>query len=113
MSIGTGLAASLGVAAETTFGTYVAPTRFYEFNSESLAKVKNFVQGGGLGKIKEVFVGIGTTSKPCDLPEETPKGEIEWDRWLGQTPQRPYNSRLAHAGELDGSTHRHEPEDDG
>lgn len=48
MSIGSGLSASLGVAAETTYGTYVAPSRFYEFNSETLAKVKNTVQGGGL-----------------------------------------------------------------
>jgi predicted dehydrogenase len=63
-------------------------------------KVVQFIQAGGLGKIKEVFVGIGTTSKPCDLPEEKPAGEIEWDRWLGQTPQRPYNKVLAHAGEL-------------
>lgn len=48
MSIGAGLAASLGVAAESVFGTYVAPTRFYEFNSETLAKVKTTAQGGGL-----------------------------------------------------------------
>lgn len=48
MAIGTGLAASLGVAAESTYGTYVAPTRFYEFNKQDVKKVKNTVQGGGL-----------------------------------------------------------------
>lgn len=34
--IGTGLAAQLGVAEEVTYGTFVPPTRFYEFNSQSL-----------------------------------------------------------------------------
>jgi Phage tail tube protein len=48
VAIGSGLAASIGVAPEVTFGTYVAPTRFHEFTSETLGKSKNTVQGGGL-----------------------------------------------------------------
>ena len=48
MAIGSGLAASLGVAPETTFGTYVAPARWYEFSTESLTKTKNVVQFDGL-----------------------------------------------------------------
>lgn len=34
--VGTGLDAVLGVAEETTYGTFVAPTRWYEFNNQSL-----------------------------------------------------------------------------
>src|SRR5438045_18478 len=50
-----------------------------------------YIQNGRIGKIKEVWVGVGATSKPCDLPtEETPKG-LEWDMWLGQAPERGYN----------------------
>lgn len=48
MAIGSGLGASLGVAAESTYGTYVAPTRFLEIQSESLVETKNAIQGGGL-----------------------------------------------------------------
>ena len=48
MAIGSGLAAQIGFAAESTYGTYVAPTRFLEFNKADLKKVKNTVQGGGL-----------------------------------------------------------------
>lgn len=48
MSIGSGLAAQLGVAAETVYGTYVAPSRFFEFSKESLKMNKRTVQGGGL-----------------------------------------------------------------
>lgn len=36
MSIRSGVAAQLGVAAETTWGTYQTPTRFFEFNNENL-----------------------------------------------------------------------------
>jgi predicted dehydrogenase len=53
-----------------------------------------YVRNGRIGKLKEVLVGIGVTSKPCDLPgEPTPEG-IDWDRWLGQAPQRDYNDVL-------------------
>lgn len=48
MAIGSGLAGSLGVAAETTYGTYAAPSRFLEFDKVDLKKVKNVQQGGGL-----------------------------------------------------------------
>lgn len=48
MTIGSGLAASIGFAEESTYGTYVAPTRFLEFEKEDLKKTKTTMQGGGL-----------------------------------------------------------------
>lgn len=48
MSIGSGLAASVGIAAEGAYGTYTAPTRFFPFTKHDLKKVKNTVQGMGL-----------------------------------------------------------------
>lgn len=66
-------------------------------------EVCDYIRNGKLGKIKEVKVAIGGThSNPCDLPEEKPASEIDWNQWLGQAPQRPYHSRLAHAGEMPG-----------
>lgn len=54
----------------------------------------NYIRDGKIGKIKEVWVGVGKTSKPCDLPtEETPEG-IDFDQWLGQAPERGYNDVL-------------------
>ena len=41
MAVGSGIGASIGVAAETTFGTYVAPTRFFEARSFNVKKVQN------------------------------------------------------------------------
>lgn len=57
MSIGTGLASSIGLAAETTYGTYAAPTRFLEFNKEDLKKVKTTIQGGGLASGRMLALG--------------------------------------------------------
>ncbi len=57
-----------------------------------------YIRNGRLGKIKEVLVGVGATSKWCDLPAEQPSAGIDWDQWLGQAPQRPYNEILCRRG---------------
>lgn len=41
MAVGSGIGASFGVAAETTYGTYVAPARFFEARSFNVKKVQN------------------------------------------------------------------------
>lgn len=48
MAIGSGLGAQLGIAAETTYGTYVAPTKFVEFTKESLQLKKVTAQSAGI-----------------------------------------------------------------
>lgn len=50
------------------------------------------VASGRFGEIKEIFVGVGREAIPCYLPaEEIPEG-FDWDRWLGQAPEAPYNA---------------------
>lgn len=48
MAIGSGLGLTFGGAAETTYGTYQAPARWWEVNTESLEKRKAILQGMGL-----------------------------------------------------------------
>jgi len=48
MGIGSGLGASLGWAAEPAYGTYTAPTRWYEFDKESLVYTPKRIDGKGL-----------------------------------------------------------------
>ena len=48
MGIGSGLGAQIGIAAETTYGTYVAPTKFPEFTKESLVLKKTTAQSSGI-----------------------------------------------------------------
>jgi len=56
------------------------------------------VRSGRLGKLKQVTVGVGGPSKPCDLPEEKLEPGLDWDRWLGPAPKRPYHSVLSPRG---------------
>jgi Phage tail tube protein len=48
MAIGSGLGAQLGIAAESTYGTYVAPTKFIEFTKESVVLRKQTAQSAGI-----------------------------------------------------------------
>ena len=48
MAVGAGLAAQIGIVTESTNGTQAVPTRFFEFNNETMAMGKNVVQGAGL-----------------------------------------------------------------
>lgn len=48
MTYGAGVSASLGFAAETTYGTVATPSRFLEFNSESMDFKKKIAQSLGL-----------------------------------------------------------------
>ncbi len=63
-------------------------------SSGPFRRAVELIRDGRIGKVTAVNVGIGITSKPCDLPTEaTPEG-INWDMWLGQAPQRGYNDVL-------------------
>jgi predicted dehydrogenase len=62
------------------------------------------VRSGRIGKVKEVYVDVGSPSKPCDLPGEAVEPGLDWDRWLGPAPQRPYNAVLSPRG-----VHQHFP----
>lgn len=48
MAIGSGLGAQIGIAAESTYGTYVAPTHFPEFTKESVVLKKTTAQSSGI-----------------------------------------------------------------
>ncbi len=67
-------------------------------------KAVQYVRAGRIGKIKSITVGVGGPSKPCDLPEEAMEPGLQWDRWIGPSPMRPYNSALSPRG-----VHNHFP----
>ena len=74
-------------------------------SSSEFHKACELVRNGKLGKIKTVIVGVGPSSKWCDLPEEPMEPGLDWDRWLGPAPLRPYNSVLSPRG-----VHKHFPD---
>ncbi len=56
------------------------------------------VQNGRIGDIKQVLVSVGGPPKPCDLREEEMEPGLDWRRWLGPAPMRPYSSVLSPRG---------------
>lgn len=48
MTLRSGLASQIGFIAEVTYGTYIAPTRFLEFEDESLKLDVQHIEGKGL-----------------------------------------------------------------
>ncbi|HWE38716.1 MAG TPA: Gfo/Idh/MocA family oxidoreductase [Isosphaeraceae bacterium] len=67
-------------------------------------KACEYVRSGRIGKVQVVHVGVGGPSHPCDLPGEPLEPGLDWDRWLGPAPDRPYNSVLSPRG-----VHNHFP----
>jgi predicted dehydrogenase len=56
------------------------------------------VQAGRIGKVKIVYVPFPGTSGPVNLPGEPVPEGLDWDRWLGPAPWRPFNSRFHEYG---------------
>ncbi len=56
-----------------------------------------FVRAGRVGKLQEILVGIPEPNHPGEpIPDSDPPGELDYDRWLGPAPLRPYNRQRVH-----------------
>jgi len=56
------------------------------------------VREGVLGKIERVYIHFPGTSSEVDLPAEPVPDGLDWNRWLGPAPWRPYNTRFHYYG---------------
>ena len=55
------------------------------------------VRSGKIGKVQTVLVGIPAVNwPPPPVPDSAPPAELDYDRWLGPAPQRPYNAKRVH-----------------
>ncbi|MBI4586463.1 MAG: Gfo/Idh/MocA family oxidoreductase [Planctomycetes bacterium] len=52
------------------------------------------VRSGRIGKVERVLVGVWGTSSPCHLPAEDPPTGLDWNRWIGPAPWRPYHHEI-------------------
>lgn len=51
-----------------------------------------------IGDIQKIECGFGDPAIPCDLPGEEMEPGLDWNRWLGPAPERPYSSVLSPRG---------------
>ncbi len=63
-----------------------------------------YIKAGAMGKIKHVYLcsnrvsGMGCRlNQPKPVPAPVPDG-LDWDRWLGTAPARPYAAKVYHPG---------------
>ena len=110
MAYGAGVGASLGIASESTYGTYVAPDHFTEFNSESLTFRPNRVQGlglrgGGAFARKQRRVTTHSDAGGDITFDLTDKGAGLWLRHMfGSNPSKVGGAFTFTPGTLDGSS---------
>lgn len=62
------------------------------------------IRNGRLGEVMTVHVGVGDPPVACTLGTEDMEPDLDWDRWLGPAPSRPYHSDLSPRG-----VHKHYP----
>lgn len=72
--LGGGLGGAVGIAAESTYGTFVAPTRWVEVHSAKLQQRKHVVQGEGLAYGRVIEPGARRVNVWNDAG-----GEIEFE----------------------------------
>ena len=56
------------------------------------------VRGGAIGEVREVWVNVGGPSEICFLPPVPVPEGVNWDRWLGPAPWRPFHPTLIVGG---------------
>ncbi len=75
--------------------------------SFSLGKqVQAIIADGRIGKLKRMVVGIDSGGWSPEIPVMDVPGELDWDRWLGPTPEMPYRY-LANPKKGNGYTNGH------
>jgi predicted dehydrogenase len=76
----------------------VLQTGSMQRSSKEFRVACELVQNGAIGKVQRVECAFGNPGVQCDLPEEEMEPGLDWDRWLGPAPERPYNSVLSPRG---------------
>ena len=71
---------------------------------QRFVRAAELIRNGRLGKIMTVHVGVGDPPMACALEAEESEPGLDWDRWLGPAPMRPYHSDLSPRG-----VHTHYP----
>ncbi|MDX2149464.1 MAG: Gfo/Idh/MocA family oxidoreductase [Bryobacteraceae bacterium] len=75
-------------------------------NGANFELCKELLRSGALGKLQALYANVGPSVNWPPLPsrdwlaaeELPPKQLLDWDRWLGPAPWRPYNSEYVRGG---------------
>lgn len=80
------------VVAEKRYGR-ILQVGSQQRSDPAMRQAVDIVRNGWIGEITEIFVDFKGDFAPVSLlPEEPVPADIDYDRWLGPAPWRPYNS---------------------
>ncbi len=89
---------AIEVMKAVTDNQRVLQTGSMQRSSSEFRVACELVRNGVIGAVKSVECDFGPPPVPCDLPEEAMEPGLDWDRWVGPAPMRPYNSVLSPRG---------------
>lgn len=80
------------VAAERRYGR-ILQVGSQQRSDGAFRKAAEIARNGWIGRIKEVYCGLGEFPPPSVYPEQPIPEGFDYDRWLGPAPWEPYNER--------------------
>jgi predicted dehydrogenase len=63
---------------------------FQRRQSPAVRQARDYIQGGGAGRIVQVDAQIHYAAEPRDGTAQDPPASLDWDLWCGPAPKRPY-----------------------
>lgn len=62
-------------------------------SNASFRKAAEFIRNGLIGDLKHIRTRLGKFPPALPLPEQPVPADLDYDRWLGPTPWRPFNEK--------------------
>lgn len=69
---------------------------FQRRQSPALHQVREFIQTGGLGTVRQLDLQIHYTAGLLDSTPQDPPADLDWDLWCGPGPKLPYSPQVGH-----------------
>ena len=79
---------------------------FQQRSVDDFAAARRLMQNGRIGTLKNIYCNWFGTSQALNLPPETPPPGLDWDMWLGPSPDHPFNSRYHPVGQRGSEPYR-------
>jgi len=95
---------SVEVMKEVAANKRVLQTGSWQRSKSEFRIACELVRNRVAGEILHINSGFSGPPRPCDLPGEPMEPGLDWNRWVGPAPIRPYNSALSPRG-----MHKHFP----
>ena len=89
---------SIRVMREVEKAGVILQTGSQQRSSSEFRTAAELVRNEIAGKLKRITCSFSGPGIPCDLEKEELEPGLDWNRWCGYAPRRPYNSILSPRG---------------